>query len=440
MLKKGLAIKNALLLVVAMAFMGCPKGEKPKETPFLPSDPPTPSSTLPTLSTADITQLTSVSATLGGHISHEGTPPYTERGLCHHTSPNPTIANNRTPIAGSGTGSFSASLSNLSPGTTYYVRSYATNAAGTAYGEQLSFTTQLAPALTGPTTAYGEFVLSCTYAWPTSTRADDHYELEYSYNPESGYQLLDRGVEGERSSPAYFYITTDDGDAGKTLYFRARAYSNGSYTSYSALHPVSVPSIPAPFSINPARINFMRVSNDGSTPDPSTIAYPNSDVPIGTQWFLVYMVNYGEIQIYNSFSSALWFDLDARIRGRNISRAELRLYVKIPPQDPSNTYAIAAFAQPWSSQITAGTTPPHYTPYIAKAPPPADSGIGTPWVVDVTDILRNWANGSWENNGFYLWDLDYVFPQLMVYRWTVFYGYEDAPSPNLRPALYIEFQ
>ncbi|MDA8980508.1 DUF1566 domain-containing protein, partial [Chitinophagales bacterium] len=81
----------------------------------------------------------------GGGVVNDGgsgiTPsPVTERGVVWSTTPNPTTANNKT-IDGSGTGSFSSNLTGLTPNTTYYVRAYATNINGTAYGNELNFTT-----------------------------------------------------------------------------------------------------------------------------------------------------------------------------------------------------------------------------------------------------------------------------------------------------------
>lgn len=75
-----------------------------------------------------------------GDITSDGGSPVTNRGLCCSTSSNPTTSNS-TCSAGSGTGSFTGNLTGLSPATTYYVRSFATNSVGTGYGSQTSFTT-----------------------------------------------------------------------------------------------------------------------------------------------------------------------------------------------------------------------------------------------------------------------------------------------------------
>jgi uncharacterized protein (TIGR02145 family) len=93
---------------------------------------------LATLTTLPITNLTDTTASSGGNITDDGGSLITQRGIVWSTSPNPTIADNFT-SEGSGTGSFSSNLTGLIAGNTYYLRAYATNSAGTAYGNELSF-------------------------------------------------------------------------------------------------------------------------------------------------------------------------------------------------------------------------------------------------------------------------------------------------------------
>ena len=94
----------------------------------------------PTLTTTPVTNITINSAVCGGNIISDGGATITARGVCWSTSPNPTIGHNRT-TDGSGTGSFTSNITGLQPSTTYYVRAYATNSQGTAYGQEKSFTT-----------------------------------------------------------------------------------------------------------------------------------------------------------------------------------------------------------------------------------------------------------------------------------------------------------
>jgi uncharacterized protein (TIGR02145 family) len=97
---------------------------------------------LATITTIAAENITTSNALSGGNIINDGGTPVTQRGICWATTPNPTTANNVT-VAGSGIGLFGANLNNLNPGTTYYARAYAINTAGTAYGNQVSFTTPL---------------------------------------------------------------------------------------------------------------------------------------------------------------------------------------------------------------------------------------------------------------------------------------------------------
>ena len=98
---------------------------------------------LPILTTKEIEDITETSATSGGEVVSDGGAPVIARGICWSTSQNPTIDDNDGMTTdGNGTGTFTSDLVNLTANTTYYVRAYATNVMGTAYGEQRSFTTE----------------------------------------------------------------------------------------------------------------------------------------------------------------------------------------------------------------------------------------------------------------------------------------------------------
>ena len=96
---------------------------------------------LPSLSTDAVSSITETTATSGGNITNDGGATVTARGVCWSTNSSPTIADNYT-SDGSGTGAFTSSLTGLSAETTYYIRSYATNSSGTAYGTEQNFTTK----------------------------------------------------------------------------------------------------------------------------------------------------------------------------------------------------------------------------------------------------------------------------------------------------------
>src|SRR5450759_1970132 len=93
-------------------------------------DKPTP----PIISTTAISLISYTNAVSGGNVTNEGSVSVSARGICWSTSANPTIALSTKTSDGTGTGSFSSSLTGLTAGTTYYVKAYATNSVGTAYG------------------------------------------------------------------------------------------------------------------------------------------------------------------------------------------------------------------------------------------------------------------------------------------------------------------
>jgi hypothetical protein len=97
-------------------------------------------STIPEVSTTSVSDITQTSAISGGNIINNGGALITARGVCWSTSENPTISSSKT-SDGTGNGDFTSSLTGLTPYTTNYVRAYATNEEGTAYGNELVFIT-----------------------------------------------------------------------------------------------------------------------------------------------------------------------------------------------------------------------------------------------------------------------------------------------------------
>lgn len=95
---------------------------------------------LPVVTTAPVTAITETTAECGGDITFDGGAPVTARGVCWGSNPNPTVADNYS-SDGAGAGSFTGPITGLTSGTIYYVRAYATNTAGTGYGDDLSFKT-----------------------------------------------------------------------------------------------------------------------------------------------------------------------------------------------------------------------------------------------------------------------------------------------------------
>jgi gliding motility-associated-like protein len=96
---------------------------------------------VPMVTTTTATGITVISANSGGNVIADGGATVSTRGVVWGTSPAPTVPSTSSTSNGTGTGSFSSQMGTLAGGTTYYYRAYATNASGTGYGEEYSFTT-----------------------------------------------------------------------------------------------------------------------------------------------------------------------------------------------------------------------------------------------------------------------------------------------------------
>jgi uncharacterized protein (TIGR02145 family) len=124
LMKHLCALQVILLIAFLIVFSGCKK-EK---------------GTAPAVVSLAAANITASTATSGGSIINDGSIPVSSFGVCWSTVPNPTIVDNKT-VDGSGIGKYISSITGLAPGTTYFLRSYATNAAGTSYGNEESFIT-----------------------------------------------------------------------------------------------------------------------------------------------------------------------------------------------------------------------------------------------------------------------------------------------------------
>ncbi|MCU0460011.1 MAG: hypothetical protein MUE37_13085, partial [Bacteroidales bacterium] len=186
--------------------------------------------TPPSLTTTAVSSITYTTASTGGTVTGDGGAEVTARGVCWNTSSNPTISNSKT-SDGKGTGSFTSNLSQLTPGTPYYVRAYATNEAGTGYGNEVMFST----------TAISLATVTTTVISATGTTAI----IEGNAAADGGSAITARGIcWGLNANPTVNDNKTTEGTGTGTfrstltalstgVTYHVRAYAtNGAGTAY----------------------------------------------------------------------------------------------------------------------------------------------------------------------------------------------------------------
>jgi uncharacterized protein (TIGR02145 family) len=133
MKKRFLIYRVVIPVVILFLTTDCKKDEPAK-------DESAKLAVLSTVSTTQVTNFTTITAASGGEITSAGGGEILTNGVCWSTTANPVITDSKT-VDAIGTPQFVSSLSGLTAGTSYHVRAYATNSAGTAYGEDVTFTT-----------------------------------------------------------------------------------------------------------------------------------------------------------------------------------------------------------------------------------------------------------------------------------------------------------
>ncbi len=227
---------------------------------------------VPALTTRAVIGISSDVAGSGGVISTDGGASIDAKGVCWSINPNPTVANTRT-TDGFGSAAFSSTMTGLSPLTTYYVRAWATNALGTAYGSQLSFTTTdlVTPgptlpvvgtstsAITGSTTAAsggyvsndgGSAITARGVCWSTTQ------------NP----TLADTCSSGGAGIGYFSATVTGLGGCGVVYYVRAYA-TNATGTAYGNQNSVSTGLLPTVTTAPASAVGYYDATSGGAIAD-----------------------------------------------------------------------------------------------------------------------------------------------------------------------------
>ena len=207
------------------------------------------------VTTKEITNLnyTKGTATFHGNITSVGMPAYTERGFVYSTLPNPTTDNTKIVKEGSGTGSFSSEVTGL-PSETLYVRAYATNAKGTAYGEQVTAEPTQGTVTTGSITSVDFAKGTATFSGTvTKTGNPEYTERGFAYGTTPEPTINDNKVISEGNGASSFTCNVT-GISAEKLYVRAFV-TNVTGTVYGEVVSVS-PSAPTVSTGNISNVDF----------------------------------------------------------------------------------------------------------------------------------------------------------------------------------------
>ncbi|MDD2330539.1 MAG: BACON domain-containing protein [Bacteroidales bacterium] len=265
----------------------------------------------PGIDTNAASNITTTSMSSGGTVTSDGGAPVTARGICWSTSGSPSIDLSTKTNDGSGLGSFTSSLNGLSPNTTYYIRAYATNEAGTAYGTQVSATTLAANASLTTTpitdlTSFGAFtggnitndggadITSRGVCWSTTA------------NP-----TADMATRTQDGSGSGSFSSTLTGLASRTTYF-VRAYAvNSAGTAYGQQITLETP---ASFSLSETSLTV--AAEGGSSSSITVTAYLawTAEVTGGSGWLTLNTVS------GNAGTSELSFDFQPNATSQDRSQ------------------------------------------------------------------------------------------------------------------------
>jgi len=181
---------------------------------------------IPTVTTTAATGITQTSTITGGNVTTDGGAAVTMRGVCWSSTTTPTIADSHT-VDGSGSGTFTSTISGLNASTTYYTRAYATNSVGTAYGSELSFTTLSNPInitnVSATNVSHNSARLNC-FVNPNGLSTDIYFE----YGTTTNYGSISNGTPLTVNGTVTTTITADISTllSNQIYHFRVKAVNN----------------------------------------------------------------------------------------------------------------------------------------------------------------------------------------------------------------------
>lgn len=287
-----------------------------------------------------------------------------------------------------------------------------------------------APVLQSPTVSGTTAVLTWSFTWPGGLGSSgDGYQVERSNSPTTGFAQI--YSVSTHDTPFTLSVTSL---AAGTHYFRVRALTTQGTSPYSAVQSATIGG-PSEITIYASEDNTL-ITGSADASLANTI-FRTGGIEVGCNFSIL---PFGEEYVCGE--ALMRFPVQAQIAGRTIVSAELRLYARGIAPDQGTSFRLGAVARTWSTtNVTFNSFHNGAEVYLSnQVERPAPTTATLPYTFDVTAIVRNWANGSFVNNGLLLWDTVAAFPPLSLLRSVSFDSADSFADPVERPQLIIRLQ
>lgn len=255
------------------------------------------------VNTIESSQITKNAVIIKAVVNTNNGSKLTEKGVCYSLSANPTIYNNKANTKfSSDLGEYTISLTSLTAGTKYYAKAYATNSYGTAYGEEITFTTLPPTPVIVTTNTISNITQNIAYC--SGYISDDGgaavLERGFCYSSSSSYPTVNNSKVSSGTGMGYFYANLSQLSSGTTYYVRAYAinrtgvsYGNSiSFKTLSATAPtgISINNV-SNISYNSASFSGNLNSDGGSSLTARGFVYSNSSSIPNTNNSIIFSSN-----------------------------------------------------------------------------------------------------------------------------------------------------
>lgn len=280
-------------------------------------------------------------------------------------------------------------------------------------------------------------------SWTNACSQAQLIEVQVSVMGGAYTNVLGAGVYFSSDAFDFYYI---DLPQNSFYDFQVRAFNDLGTTAFTAPLRVTGPTVAEPVTGGWVGIHAdydnRKIYSD-LLEQANNTAYPNGELVVGCFWSLNTFLG---IQNFNCYSSAVHFPLSGtstggsafNLAGKTIDQAVLVLNVYSVPINPTNIQA-HAISSTWNTGTLTGLTSLNL--YSAGGRLVGSPGIYGAYGIDVTEIVQNWANGTFQNNGILLEDAEYVFPYDSLIRTSFFWSTDTYNNnPNFKPTLWVEYR